>query len=283
MPGPERRSLLASTIARALHLTRVFDWVYAAAYRARSELVAAWASEEMLDRFNDIVYASSPSYHPDAASFRAYLFPFEEEAIRDFFPKPPAHVLIGGAGGGREALALAALGYRITAFEPSPKLAAALAARAHNGASLAVYRARYEDLPRLEKTPGPGTVALDALPRIDGVIAGWGSFSHLRSRELRVAALEHLAGATDGPILVSFIGLFDDRKPPASALGRLRRALPRRHGRNPGDAFSISIGFYHRTNDREVDDLAAAAGLEIIHRSFDMRWNSPHVVLRRQS
>jgi hypothetical protein len=46
--------------------------------------------------------------------------------------------------------------------------------------------------------------------------------------------------------------------------------------------FSTSIGFYHRTNEAEVADLAAAAGLEIVYASFDERdTNWPHVVLRR--
>jgi hypothetical protein len=282
MPVPKRRSLPASAAARALYATRAADWFYRAADRARSELVAAWASDDVLDRFNDMAYASTRSYRPGDASFRAYLFPWEEEAISRFFPQASAHVLVGGAGGGREALALVALGYRVTAFEPSSRLAAALAARAREIDGLTVYRARYEDLPLLEETSRPGVVALDALPRIDAVIVGWGSFSHLRAQRFRVAALESLARATGGPILVSFLGLFDNRQAPRSALGRLRRALPRRQGRGPGDAFSVAIGFYHRTNEQEVDDLASAAGLEIVYRSFDMRdTNWPHVVFRR--
>ena len=128
----EQRSLLAAAIARAVHVTRAFDWLYRSADRARSELVAALASDEVLDRFNDIAYAGSRSYRPDASSFRAYLFPWEEEAIQRFFPKPPAHVLVGGAGGGREALALVERGYRVTAFEPSAGLVDALAARAQH-------------------------------------------------------------------------------------------------------------------------------------------------------
>jgi hypothetical protein len=278
----QRRSPLAAAIARALYFTRVFDWVYRLADRARSELVAALASDAVLDRFNDIAYASTLSYRPDSASFRASLFPWEEEMIRSFLPKPPAHVLVGGAGGGREALALVALGYRVSAFEPSRELADALAARARDVESLTVYRARYEDLPRLLGASRQEGIDVDLLFPIDAVIAGWGSFSHLRTRELRVAALESLARATSGPILVSFLGLFDEQRAPASLLGRLRRVLPRRRGRNPGDAFSVYIGFYHRASEKETEDLAAAAGLEIVHRNFDVRdTNWPHVVLRR--
>jgi SAM-dependent methyltransferase len=258
------------------------DWVYRAADKARSELVAALASDTVLDRFNDIAYASTRSYRPDTSSFRAYLFPWEEETIGRFFPQPPAHVLVGGAGGGREALALVELGYRVTAFEPSPELAQALATRAREVEGLTVFRARYEDLPRIEGISGRESSDLYALAPIDAVIAGWGSFSHLRTHELRVAALRSLAQTTHGPLLVSFLGLYDGRGEPESIVERLRRALPRRNGRAPGDVFSVYVGFFHRTNEWEIEALARAADLEIVHRSFDERdTNWPHVVLRR--
>ena len=96
----QHRSLLAAAVARGLHSTRALDWLYRAGDRARSELVAGFASDAVLDRFNDVAYASSRAYRPDTSSFRAYLFPWEEEAIGRFFPEPPAHVLVGGAGAG---------------------------------------------------------------------------------------------------------------------------------------------------------------------------------------
>ena len=278
------RSFVAPLIARALFLTRALDWIYRMADRARSDLVAGLASDTVLDRFNDIAYARDRSYRPETSSFRARLFPWEEEAIHSFFPKPPAHVLVGGAGGGREALALAGLGYQITAFEPVPALAEALATGTRETKSIAVYRARYEDLPHLEGVAGHEGAALDKLPPVDAALAGWGSFSHLRTPERRVEALESLARSTSGPILVSFLGLYDEERKPTSRLGRLRRALPRRQGRGLADTFSVFIGFYHRTNEAEIEGLADAAGLEIIHRSFDGRdMNWPHVVLRRSA
>jgi hypothetical protein len=193
-------------------------------------------------------------------------------------------VLVGGAGGGRETLALVERGYRVTAFDPSEALARSLAGHAYGGDALAVYRARYEDLPRLTSLSGAAETALDALPSIDAAIVGWGSFSHLRTHRLRVRTLLSLGQATSGPILVSFLGLYDDERTPASRLGRLRHRLPRRAGRSVADVFSAHIGFYHRTNEREVEALAEAAGLEIVSRSFDTRdTNWPQVVLRRSA
>lgn len=283
-PGsPQRRSSLAGLVARAIFVTRAFDRLYRIVDRARSELVAGLASDEVLDRFNDLAYASDRSYRPDESSFRASLFPWEEEVIDRFFPQPPAHILVGGAGGGRETLALAELGYRVTAFEPSSGLAESLAVRTRDMQGVAVFRARYEDLPYLEGTGGRERIRLEALPRVDAVLAGWGSFSHLRSHRLRVAALESLAGTTSGSILISFLG-YEEGRAPTSLAGRLRRALPRREGRSSADVFSVHIGFYHRTSEREVEELAHAAGLEFEYRNFDLSdTNWPHVVLRRPS
>lgn len=281
-PRPRRQPPLAAAIARILLATRLVDWTYRAFDRARSELVAAWAPDDVLDTFNDLAYGASDSYRPGSSSFREHLFPWEEKAIDRFFPKPPAHVLVGGAGGGREAFALIRLGYRVTAFEPSAELARSLAVRAHEVDGLAVYRGRYEDLPHLEGTSGNEGTELAALQPIDAVLSGWGSFSHLRTRESRIAALEALARTTDGPILVSFLGTYDERRHPTSLRGRVRHTLPRLRGRDVGDVFSVYIGFYHRTNEQEVEDLAAAAGLEVVYRNFDARdTNWQHVVLRR--
>jgi hypothetical protein len=283
LSAPQRQPLLAAPVARALFLTRVFDWLYRMADRVRSELVSGLASDAVLDRFNDIAYARERSYQPDKSSFRAYLFPWEEEAIRRFFPRPPAHVLVGGAGGGREALALIERGYRVTAFEPSAELADALADRGRATSGLEVYRARYEDLPHLGGTGSQLGVELEKLFPFDAALAGWGSFSHLRTHEHRVGALGSLAQATSGAILVSFLGLYDEGWPTASFHGRLRRALPRRRERGPADVFSPYIGFYHRTNEREVDVLADDAGVDIEYRNFDTRdTNWPHVVARRK-
>ena len=62
-------------------------------------MVSALASDEILDRYNEIAYGGTSRYQPDSGAFRARLFPFEEAAFEQFFPKPPARILIGGAGG----------------------------------------------------------------------------------------------------------------------------------------------------------------------------------------
>jgi hypothetical protein len=254
--------------ARLIRASTAIDAAYRRFDRLRSELVAAVASDETLDRYNDLAYGRTASYRPETDSFREYLFPWEESVLRDLFPPPPARLLVGGAGGGREPLALARMGYEIVAFDPSETLVASLEARAPE--TVTVLEGAYEEMDSLFADS----------ERFDAAIIGWGSFSHLRSEQVRIDALRSFGRLTEGPILVSFLAVKGAVSP---RLRRLRRVLPRRAERDLQDVFAVTIGFYHPVDEAEVRELAARAGLEVVHVSFDERdTNWPHVVLRRR-
>lgn len=278
-----RISWLVEVGARLLLATRAVDSAWRLFDRARSELVATVASDALLRRFNELAYGSNREYRADAKQFRTYLFPWEEQVIAEFFPAPPARVLIGGAGGGREAFALARMGYRVVAFEPSAPLAATLAGGAPEGAEIEAHRGGYEDLPRLSPAlPGGTADRLDRLEPFDASILGWGSFSHLMREDVRVRTLSAFAEATRGPILLSLLAVRDAPPGPPRRFARVRRSLPRRPGRSPDDLFSVHIGYFHRVDRHELARLAGSAGLEIRYLNFDERdTNWPHAVLVR--
>ena len=108
--------------ARAVWATRVVDRVYGKFDSLRSRLILRLGSDDFHDAFNDVTYGNQRLYRPDAPSFKPELFPWESRVIATHFPKPPASVLIGGAGGGREALALERDGFRVVGFEPAAPL-----------------------------------------------------------------------------------------------------------------------------------------------------------------
>jgi hypothetical protein len=246
--------------------------------RVRSELVAGLASDEMLDRLNDLVYTDAGGYDPKAAGFREYLFPWEEQVIERYFPAPPARILIGGAGSGREAFALLDRGYEVVTFDPSEGLIGLMAKGVRPGQPLQAFRAAYEDLPSLHPATGDGPVQdLLEMPRFDASLLGWGSFSHLRTPEHRANTLQRFREVTDGPIVVSFLHM-GSRHRGARRLIRLRHRIRKLRHRTEGDAFSIYIGFYHVFNDAEVRDLAARAELEVAHLSEE-RESWPYAVL----
>lgn len=255
--------------ARLVAASRCVDGAYRAFDRLRSRAVVRLASDETLRLLNDLVYGRDRTYQPRSASFRSRLFPWEEAVLRDAMPAAPARVLVGGAGGGREVLALMERGYRVVAFEPSLRLARALQVAAP---AIQVFEGAYEDLPMLRRVADPGPlVDLRSLERFDCAIFGWGSFSHLLSHEARVSALTQVASLTDGPLLVSFLALSENR-----------RATDRRSRRREG-TFSVFIGYYHTASVEEIEDLARESGLRVrslVADSRDTNW--PHAVLDRQ-
>ncbi|MFJ1935754.1 class I SAM-dependent methyltransferase [Kitasatospora sp. NPDC088160] len=143
------------------------------------------------------------------------------------YPPPPAAVLDVGAGTGRDAAALAALGHPVVAVEPTAELRS-VAERLHVGS-------------------GVRWVA-DALPELPRLSAGAERFDLV----LLTAVWMHLAPA--------------ERPLAMAALGRLlapggRLALTLRHGPVPPGRRMFDVP------PEETVALAAARGLRLLHRA----------------
>jgi hypothetical protein len=129
--------------------TGLIDRGYRSFDRLRSKIVVACGSNEFFEIYNDVLYA----HKLKVAALPPVLMPFEERAISRHFPSPPGAVLVGAAGLGREAIALARQGYRVVAFEPVRSLAVALS-KACDELPIETLLGRYEDLP-IEFSIGP--------------------------------------------------------------------------------------------------------------------------------
>ncbi|MGB5702860.1 MAG: hypothetical protein WBM48_08590 [Polyangiales bacterium] len=140
------------------------------------------------------------------ASFRAEndhhgLYAWETQWFERRLPSPPASILIGAAGAGREASALRELGYQVRAFEPSASAFRLCALTL--GAEL-VDRASYQDFVgtvlRGESTP----LRLTRETTFDAMLLGWGSFGHVLRRSDRLELLRASDRLVpEGPILLS--------------------------------------------------------------------------------
>jgi hypothetical protein len=270
---------LASLAARAIRATSLVDTAYRRFDSLRSRLITRFAPDAVLDAFNDLTYGVTGVYRPDASNYRSELFNWEQAAFARAFPAPPARVLIGGAGGGREAFALAARGYDVVAFEPSPRLAAAMSA--HDGGAVRAFVGRYEDLPDLKTPGGSEVVSLRDLPPFDAALFGWASYSHIRHRAARVVALRAVGAITAGPLIVSFYLVNEKSVQRTSRLRKLATAIGLGGG---ADHFTTHVGFYHLSSPEELRAEAAEAGLDIVHECYDSsdgRW--PYIVLRRNT
>lgn len=205
------------------------------------------------------IYAQREVYGPPG------LWPWERAWFERDLPPPPAKLLVGGCGSGRELRALAQQGYRVDGFEPVPSLLAS--ARRALGDRARLFRLGYEEL------AGDGVNALAEEAPYAAVILGWGSFSHVlerRRRELALAALSRLC--PDGPLLLSYHA---ERPTDAAVrasrsaswgqrLGRgvrrLRRLAP---NGEPPEAFLPHAGFIHTFSEPELCALARAVSREL--------------------
>lgn len=228
--------------------------------RGRSRLLVRYAPDAFFATYNDLAYARAPGYRREAPKPRVGLFDWEAEVVGKGFPPPPASILVGAAGAGREAIALGARGYTVTSFEPSNALAAS---HARNAAGR-VCLGRYEELPLVEPVSGGGRVDLRRDAPFAAGICGWSSLSHLRTAAQRVEALRAMRALVDGPLLVSYYAA-----PPAGS--------PPGHGR---DWFSLDLGFIHEFDEREMAALAVEAGWTVAASHHAGAW--PHAVLQRR-
>jgi hypothetical protein len=265
---------LAECFARLILASKVIDKSYSAVERVRSALILRFASEAVVNRFNDLAYGRDLSYHPESPTFRRGLFAWEERTIATHFPPPPARVLIGGAGGGREAIVLAEKGYEVTAFEPCASLAAAMSSYLAGRLNIKIYRARYEDMPHLfPARPDAPSMMLEAGSSFDAAVLGWGSYSHLRTEAQRIRALSSFRRYVHGPILLSFSKALDT---PSH-----RSVVKKWLKPDSNDFFSVYSGFTHAVRVAELEAAAKQSGLKIVHlnegRTADAL--SPHAVL----
>lgn len=276
------RARLTAWTARAVRLTHLVDLAYRRFDRARSILVLSLASDRLLEKYNDLTYSATDNYRPDSTSFRRGLFDWEAGAVARHFPAAPARILVGGAGGGREAFALLEKGYEVVAFDPAERLVQAMATapEARSG-KLHAYRGGYENLPLL-RTVGGAEPSMDLRkdPPSDAAIVGWSSFSHLRSDRERVETLRQFGSLTSGPILVSYFGdpATAETPPPA---GRLRRWVWNRMRRRGPSVFSVQIGYYRILRPADVERMVQEAGLRVLAAEHGGNW--PYVVVARGS
>jgi len=229
--------------------------LYLAFSRRRSRLVLRLGDEAFFDDYNAVAYRDEPG-HREGPGLRE-LRPWELDFIRAL-PPPPARILLGGAGTGREASALSARGYQVVAFDPARSLVETMSAIAAGNQNVVPLVGGYCDLPVLRRLDGDA-VDLAREHRFAAAYAGWASFSHLRTDSECVLALTRLSTLVDGPLLLSY--------------------LPGPDTPEPQTGFSVHIGFFRQFSDNHVRRLASDAGLEVVTLKTDENW--PRVVLRR--
>lgn len=83
-----------------------------------------WLDSQQLNQITWSYYMGKSGFEDEEFNIHQGLWPWEEEAIHKHF-RNENRVLVAGAGGGREVIALARLGYAVTAFDFSSSLTSA--------------------------------------------------------------------------------------------------------------------------------------------------------------
>jgi SAM-dependent methyltransferase len=189
---------------------------------------------ESLYRIDERFYDRHASYNGDAHNLRG-LFGWEEAALDDAFGGC-RRLLVLGAGGGREVLALARRGCEADGYECNRALVdyAAEFLPRHGCAATVRYLAR-DEVP-----------AADA--PYDGVIIGWSAYMLIPGRDRRISLLRRLLPLVrpGGPILLSFWTRRGDgvRFRVSAAVANLLRVPFRRERVETGDALQPNYVHY---------------------------------------
>jgi hypothetical protein len=186
------------------------------------------------------------------------LFPWERTALGGSFPSA-GNLLVVGAGGGREVVALERMGYRVDSFECHR----ALVASANDLLRRLDLTSRVQPSPRDGIPDDPG---LFATSRYDGLIVGWSAYMLIRGREQRIGLLKQMRehAGPGCPILLSF---FVRKGTPRwlhtiTRVGNVVALL--RGGERVELGDDLKMNFVHRFSRDEIERELDEAGFDLM-------------------
>jgi hypothetical protein len=231
----------------------------------QANLVGFWLGilgRETLHLFDEICYNASKQYFTESWN-RSGLFDWEKEAITAYFGGC-RRLLVGGAGGGREILALCGMGFDVDGFECNPELAAyANRLLKSNGIDATV-----ELVPR-DRPSGRDRV-------YEGVVIGWAAYTLIQGRRARMAFLRDVRAQMQvgAPILLSFFYRTgcERRFRVVAAVGNVLRWLRHREPLDLGDDLTLDfqrqrIHYVHLFTREQIASELAEAGFALQHFS----------------
>lgn len=206
----------------------------------------------------DNVYYSSTKKYRDGQYNKRGLWAWEKAMIARYFHNGKRLLLVG-AGGGREVLALTRLGFEVHGFECNAELVC-----------VANTLLEEEGLPPSVQFVPPDTCPVGPAT-YDGLIVGWGAYMLIQGRAKRIALLQsmrsHVRPGT--PLLLSFFfrSLTAKRFLVTTAIGNMLRRLLRREEIELGDA--LEPEYVHYSTREEIAGELREGGFALEHYSED--------------
>lgn len=194
---------------------------------------------------------------------------WEKRALERYFQRSKK-ILVIGAGGGREVLALLRLGYEVYGVECHPQL----------------VKLANELLKEEGFTPNVRLISRDQCPKsdkvYDGIIIGWGAYMLIQGKKQRITFLKDLNARARGrsPILLSFFYRPDATRKKlyfgsiAVIANIIRRCLGRRDWVEVGDDLALTGHVHYFTREEIISELHKG-GFELV---FFSQYNYGHAV-----
>ena len=210
------------------------------------------------------MYGGRTDYVSGGRIFEGGLFEWEADALAaPPFPSS-GRALVTAAGAGRETRVLASRGFRVVAFEPSA-LATHGIRDSRAWGDVTFLRGSHSDfVAAVEQGTGP-LASIAKSGDFDMVIIGWESMSYLASNAERIELLKAVRQvAPRAPVLMSYI-------PGGGTESRRHRWRHRLRGTKDaeavrGEAWRPITGFFWMLSDDDVDEVAHAAGYEVVKK-----------------
>lgn len=208
-----------------------------------------------IDQYYFNVSKMGKMYHDNAYNKRG-LFQWEKDVIERYFGHQKNLLLIG-AGGGREVLALSQMGFSVDGFEYNQRLVL-----------VANQLLESENLP-VKVAVAPKDRGPESVKQYDGIIVGWGTYTHIQNRTRRISLLKQLRcqAKLNAPVLISFlVRSRDDRRfKLITKFGNVLRMIFSRELLETGD--DLVPDFVHFFTREEVVSELEEAGFKLEYYS----------------
>lgn len=203
--------------------------------------------------YSDVLHYHRGSKYTDDNYNLSGLFRWEQAAIEKYFTNVK-NILLIGAGGGRETIALSKMGYKVDSYDCNKALVE------YGNAFLQKHgiKSELEYLPR-------DTVPTE-VRKYDGIVIGWGAYSHIRGRKNRLSFLEKLQPFLDkeAPLMISFL-LTGERTRQDKIVKRVAdffRIFSKQGKTDLGDG--LMLEFVHYFTEEEIKNELMEAGYRVI-------------------
>lgn len=208
-----------------------------------------------LDHTDELYYNRTKSYSTDKYNESGF-FTWEKPVIEKHFSDVRT-IMVIAAGGGREVLALSKLGFSVEGYECNQRLLS-------YGNSLLVKSEVQARIHYLQRNTVP-----DEKKQYDGLIVGWGAYSHMEGRERRVSFLNDLKPFMHEKtkLMISFLYVTNRgrRDRVAVKVSNFFRTFTMKFKTETGDR--LEPDFIHYFIEEEIRNELTTAGYRIIDYS----------------